>query len=71
MVDSSPVAILVHQNNIIVYANKETARLFKAENEQNLLGKSPLDLVHPDHKTILLGRIKKAAETGISAPLLN
>ncbi|HDY74995.1 MAG TPA: response regulator, partial [Candidatus Marinimicrobia bacterium] len=69
LVESAPVAIVIHQDQKLVYVNKEAIRLFKAENEQDLLGKNPLDFVHPDFHAIVTKRNEKTLQTGTGVPL--
>lgn len=59
LVESSPNAIVVHQNGKIVYANPRFIRLLKAASENNLLGKNIIQYVHPDYHVIVKERIQQ------------
>jgi diguanylate cyclase (GGDEF)-like protein/PAS domain S-box-containing protein len=59
LVELSPKGILVYQDNKIVYANSAALSLFKSSNEHELLGKSLLDLVHPESKEELITNLQK------------
>jgi PAS domain S-box-containing protein len=49
----SPYAILVNKGDRIIFANDQAIKLFGAVKADEILGKSPLDLFHPDyHATI-------------------
>lgn len=53
LVELSPDAILINRNNRFAFANPAALRLFGASSAEQLLGKSPFDLFHPDyHETI-------------------
>jgi PAS domain S-box-containing protein len=49
----SPDAILVHRDGRIVFANPSSAVLFGARSAQDLVGRSPLELVHPDDHALV------------------
>ncbi len=57
LVDNAPLAILVNQENRIVLANAACLRLFGATSPDQILGKSPYDLFHPDFHEAMRGRI--------------
>ncbi len=44
LLDNSPIAYVIIDNNSFIYVNNASVKLFKAKNKQQLLGKSPLDL---------------------------
>ncbi len=48
LVEHAPVAILVDQADKVVLVNKASLRLFGATSPDQLLGRSPLELLHPD-----------------------
>jgi PAS domain S-box-containing protein len=60
LVDLAPDAILVHQEGKYVFANQAGIRLFGASSLDELVGKSVLELVHPDYREISSERIKMA-----------
>ena len=51
-----PVA--VHVNTNIVYANAQLAQLFGVASPQDLVGRSIVDFVHPEYRTIVAQRMK-------------
>jgi PAS domain S-box-containing protein len=57
LVDVSPDAILVHRRDRIVLANPACARLFGVEDPEQLLGRRPLELFHPDFHDRIRERI--------------
>lgn len=50
LVDETPFGVLILEDNIIRYANPASIKLFSAEKEADLVGKNPLDLIHPSSK---------------------
>jgi PAS domain S-box-containing protein len=49
LVELSPDAIVVHRNGRFIYVNPGAVQLWGASNAQDLIGKSILDVVHPDY----------------------
>jgi PAS domain S-box-containing protein len=50
LVDVSPVAVAVHRNGKVLYANPEAIRLLKAGTAGDLIGKDVLSFIHPDYR---------------------
>lgn len=67
LVEISPVAIFLNRGNRIVFANQAALELFGATPEQ-LLGKSPFDVFHPDYHERIRYRISRQL-LGEPAPL--
>jgi two-component system, cell cycle sensor histidine kinase and response regulator CckA len=59
IVESSTEAILVRSGDRITYANPAAVNLFRADHARELIGKSYLDLVHPDDRPESAARIEK------------
>jgi PAS domain S-box-containing protein len=59
LVELSPDAILINRNNRFTFANPAALRLFGASSANQLLGKSPFDLFHPDYHEIIRTRIQQ------------
>jgi len=49
LVELSPDAIVVHREGKFTYVNPSAVKLWGASNAEELIGKSILDLVHPDY----------------------
>ena len=58
LVELSPDAIYVDRDGRIVLVNRAAVELFGAASESDLLGKSPLDLFHPDYHVLIRERIR-------------
>jgi PAS domain S-box-containing protein len=69
LVELSPDAILVNRNNRIELANRAALQLFGASSDEELVGKPPLDLIHPDYHAVVIERIQKLLD-GEPAQLL-
>ena len=59
LIELSPSAILVNRNNIIVLLNPAALELFATTDANQILGKSPFDLFHPDYHETISQHIKK------------
>ncbi|WP_420582722.1 PAS domain S-box protein [Reichenbachiella sp.] len=55
--DHSPVGIIIHSKGIIKKINAEVVRLTKAKFAKEILGKSPMDFIHPDSQDVASQRI--------------
>jgi len=60
LVERAPVAIYVHRDEVILYANSTTADMLGYDNPELLLGKNIFDLIHPDHHRLAHTRLDKA-----------
>jgi PAS domain S-box-containing protein len=59
LVDVSPNAIFVNRNNRIVLVNPAALQLFGATAPEQVLGKTPFDLFHPDYHEGIRGRMRR------------
>jgi PAS domain S-box-containing protein len=66
----SPDAIYVYQGDRIVLVNRACLKLFGASAPEELIGRSPLDLVHPDFRETVRERVRLVCELGESVPPL-
>jgi PAS domain S-box-containing protein len=67
LVEMSPDAIAIHQQGKIVYINTAGAIHIGAQTPQEMIGKSILNLVHPDYRAAVIQRVEKTV-SGESAP---
>lgn len=58
LVESLPVAMLVHTEGKIVFINSEGVKLFRGSSPGDFIGKPVLNLVHPDYRELGIKRIK-------------
>lgn len=69
LIESLPIGIVIHQEGKLVYTNAYLSKLMGAKSPDDLLGKSVLDLVHPDYKSVIIERITGLMK-GIPAPTI-
>jgi two-component system, cell cycle sensor histidine kinase and response regulator CckA len=60
LVETSPDAILMHRDGVILFANPSALRLFRAERAEHLLGRTVDSIVHPDFRGLVRERIEEA-----------
>ena len=68
LVENSPDAIIIYQDEKVVFANKECLRLMLAGSTDELTGKPVLQFVHPDYQALVIGRMKNATSSGKTLP---
>lgn len=62
LVDMMPDSILVHQEEHIAFVNPATVQLLGARDANDLVGRSVLDIVHPDYRQVVEERIRLLSE---------
>jgi PAS domain S-box-containing protein len=67
LVEHLPLAIAIHSEGKLVYANRHAYEMMGASNVDDLLGKNVLDFVHPDYRDVIRERMKLAAQ-GFEVP---
>jgi len=66
LMDLFPQAIVIYSEGRIVYVNPAGLRLFRAESPTEIIGRSILDVVHPDYRETMKDRttlVEKGLET--------
>lgn len=61
LADSSPDAIVVHRAGEILYVNRAAAQLVGANQPDEIVGRSVLDLIEPDYVDLAAARMSQAA----------
>ena len=69
VVDLSFDGIWMHSGGRIVFANESALRLFGAKSSDELIGRSVLDLIHPEDRGRALWRTQSMMEQGRGAPV--
>ena len=64
LLENAPVAIFVNHADHVVLANEACLRLFGATAPEQLLGKSPYELFHPDFHAVVRDRIRQLRDEG-------
>ena len=57
MVEMSPEGIAIHSEGKVVFANPSALRTMGALRPEDLIGRSVLDLVHPDYHAVVAARL--------------
>jgi len=70
LVENSPDAILIYVGGKIEFVNKECLRLMAVSHEEDLVGKSVIQFVHPDCRAMVSARMRKVANEGGILPLV-
>jgi PAS domain S-box-containing protein len=70
LVESSPDGIIIHQDGIVIFANKATAVLLNADKPDELVGKPVMSFVHPDYIKTVHDRIHSTQNARDEAPLI-
>lgn len=58
LVETAPMAVVVHRNGVILFANTQASRMLKVPDGQALAGRALLDFVHPDSRAALAERVE-------------
>ncbi len=68
LVELSPDGILVHRQGGVIFANAAAARLLGADGAEDLVGRSVVDLCHPDYRDAAAARRRMVEEQGLTVP---
>jgi PAS domain S-box-containing protein len=60
--EKSPVALFLHHKGSFVYLNPAALKMLRAKNEEELIGQTVLDRVHPDYRDLVINRVNLAEE---------
>ncbi len=69
LVELSPDAIVIHSGGRFVYVNSSAISLFAAKSPAQLVGRSVLEVVAPEHRGEMAGRIRKVYEGNVRTAL--
>ncbi len=70
LVQGLPDAIVIYIDGRIVFANNASVELMRAKNAADLLGRSVIELVHPDSKEFVKNRMLKVMKERKPLPLV-
>ncbi|MFP7297167.1 ATP-binding protein [Neobacillus niacini] len=59
LIDSLPRAVIIHQNNKVIYVNKEAVTMIGAKTKEEIIGTSILNYLFPEYTERLKERIKQ------------
>lgn len=64
LVEWSPVGICVYAKGTLLYANPAAVTMMGAQSASQLIGRTMMDLVHPDHRNMAFDRAHQALMAG-------
>ncbi|MEO8858613.1 MAG: EAL domain-containing protein, partial [Burkholderiaceae bacterium] len=64
LVESSPVGVAVHQQDRLVFCNPMAVKILGAQSQEQLLGRSAIENVHPDDRARVLDRAQDMVTHG-------
>jgi PAS domain S-box-containing protein len=70
LIELSPNPIAVHIDDRIVFVNPAAVQMFAAQSPDDLIGKSVMDLVHPDYRIIVRDRILQMSKQAKRVPTI-
>lgn len=70
LISVSPIAIFVNRGDRVIFINDAGLRLFGAVKADEILGKSPLELFHPDYHDLIRERIHQLIEGSATVPVV-
>jgi PAS domain S-box-containing protein len=70
LVELSPDGIFITEDGRIVFLNAAAVRLFGAETANDIIGKSPFDIFHPDSHALIRDRMRQV-RAGHTVPLVD
>jgi len=68
LVENSPDSIIIYIDSKIVFANKQSYQLIGAVNQNELIGKSVLEFVHPSSRSMVVKRMRELVSSSKSLP---
>ncbi|APR76646.1 Sensory box histidine kinase/response regulator [Minicystis rosea] len=68
LIERSPDAVAVYQGATVLYANPRMLALLGYESSAELVGRSPIDFVHPEDRAMVLDRIVRYSQRGLETP---
>lgn len=59
LLDNIPISLIMHSEFKIFYANEEAVKTLKYDTKNDLIGKHPQEIIHPDNRADVLKKIKQ------------
>lgn len=60
LVELMPNGVVIHKDNIIVYANEAIAKIIKTKSYKTLIGQSIFKYIHKDYHRLIVSRLKRS-----------
>ncbi len=71
LINLLPSGVVVHSAGKIILANNTSAKLFGAEDPQELIGSDLMERVHPDYRNFVLDRIRQTTQKEAMLPWIS
>ncbi len=69
LVDHSPDAIMIHRDGKFIHLNPASLEILRANSLNQLLGKSIMEVVHPDHRELVATALDQMQKTRTSSQI--
>ncbi|MGD0037032.1 MAG: PAS domain S-box protein [Bacteroidota bacterium] len=70
LVELSPDPIIVHTGGRLVFVNTAAVQIFAAKSPDDLVGRSVVEMVHPDYRVIVKDRVLQMLKLGKRVPTI-
>jgi PAS domain S-box-containing protein len=70
LLDSALEPMIIHRDGIFLYLNPAALRILRAERQEQLVGRSLLEVVVPENRDFVTRRIRETGMGGQAAPLM-
>jgi PAS domain S-box-containing protein len=68
LIESAPESICVHRDRKFIYVNPVMLAALRYEKESDLIGRSVLDVIHPDDRELVRQRVSSVIASGKAVP---
>lgn len=70
LVEACPDAILIYKQDKVAFINRTGLELLGVAEPEEIVGRDPLELVHPEHRDVFREQLSQAAQKGRRTPLI-
>jgi len=70
LAEASPISIIIHSEERVVFVNPEAVRVFGGHSASDLVGRSIWDFVHPDYRKIIQQRVARIYQKAQNAEII-
>lgn len=68
VIEQMPDSVLIHRGGQILYVNRACVEMMGYPGPEALVGRQVVDFIHEDDRTLVVERVRAAAETGATNP---
>lgn len=70
LIDNSPIAIIVHSDGKLVFANNKAAAILGISNPEELIGEEVIDLIAPEYRKTYIRNVQEIYENNRPMPFM-